>query len=652
MKKLLIAALLILALVFTVAACTGDTTPDETTAGDATTVETPTTEAPTAEATEELTAEVTEDASADVTTEEPVADTTEEPVADTTEEPAPDTTEEPAPDTTKEPETTEEPTADPADPVLLLNPEDLEVLASAGAPNVNQIGTPEVKTEGKKTFLRLTAAGGDPYVAIVPINSNCDLPNYMAISYRTNSAVEGQFFVGSGAGWTGNGDSFMVTWTEGDWSFMIVDLSQTGVSSITGALTYLRMDFFAGDSAEGDYFDVQYIGFFNSAAYAEAYDFEINPPYVDPTEADMKGLSFDTFYLNSQMYFPEDGGAGDKLTAINNTLTFASASELQNIALRGWIGFGQPIDQFGYYVDNYEFIFGDFKQDTGADVLGAGGPNASRFQINVDLSYLEGDDHFVGFVVKLEDGTIVKLRADITIDLPELPKDVTVPQNTNLFQSNVASNDPNTRFDASDLNSNGMTCFLPIPDGCVVQDTDGDGVSDAYYLRDINEVFGDVNGAYSFSANILYTASSGSSMMIVRGYRAVNSADYPGPYHINNYYEDDGVGFFAGSGLGVTIANGNLYVCVKAYNPDTEKHVKNEIVSMVAAGSTVTIADNGETVYVLLDGVLCATVEFSGETTYEKLTAAGSFAQTVTVTMADGTTKTVENTLVATTYTQ
>ncbi len=178
---------------------------------------------------------------------------------------------------------------DPSAPVLMLDAEALNTLAGAASPNVNHLGSTEIITEGSKTFVRWTAAGGDPYVAILPLGSSATLPQYMAISYRTNSAVEGQFFVGSGAGWTGNGDSFMVTWTEGDWSFVIVDLTQTGVTSITdGLLTYARMDFFAGDSAEGDYFDVQYVGFFNAAEDAQAYDDKVNfkvPAHTDETIA-------------------------------------------------------------------------------------------------------------------------------------------------------------------------------------------------------------------------------------------------------------------------------------------------------------------------------------------------------------------------------
>ena len=280
MKKLLLIAILMLALVFVVVAC--DKTPDTTDTTVADTTETPT-EAPSEEATTEAPTEETPTDPAEETTEAPTEETPTE--APTTEKPEDPT----------EPPTEEVTTVDPAEPVLMLDPDALNTLSGAGAPNVSQIGTPEILTEGKKTFIRLTAAGGDPYVAIIPLNSNYVLPNYMAISYRTNSAVEGQFFMGSGAGWSGNGDSFMVTWTEGDWSFVIVDLSQTGVTSVTdNKYTYLRMDFFAGDSAEGDYYDIEYIGFFNTAEYAQAYDFELHKaPMWDADKAVISHQSFD-----------------------------------------------------------------------------------------------------------------------------------------------------------------------------------------------------------------------------------------------------------------------------------------------------------------------------------------------------------------------
>ena len=307
---------------------------------------------------------------------------------------------------------------DPSAPVLMLKPEDLHTLAGAAAPNVNQLGSSEVITEGSNTFVRWTAAGGDPYVAIIPLSSSYTLPQYMAIRYRTNSAVEGQFFMGSGTGWSGNGDSFMVTWAEGDWNYVIVDVAQTGITSVTdGLVTYARLDFFAGDSAEGDYFDIAYIGVFNTAEDALKYDFEQYPPYIeaDDAAAGKVAHSFDTFYVNGGMYFPEDGGAGDKLTAQNNTITFGVGEAHDTMTLRGWIGFNQPMAALGYFVDGYTMVYGDFFKPTEDGVKAAGGANASRFEITVPLGELTAGFHTVGFVAKLEDGTVVRLRENLTV---------------------------------------------------------------------------------------------------------------------------------------------------------------------------------------------------------------------------------------------
>ena len=407
MKKLLLIAILMLALVITAVACTGDKNPEDTTIGD-TTVETPT-EAPTSEP--------------DDPTEAPT-DKPEDPTETPTDKPE-DPTEAP----TEEP--TEAPTADPADPVLILEPEDLNTLAGAGAPNVNQLAGSEVITEGSYTFARLTAAaGGDPYLAFIPLGSNYTLPQYMAIAYRTNSTTDGQIFLGSGAGWNGQGDVFNVAWNEGDWNYIVIDLSAQGLTSITdGLLSYARLDFFAGDSAEGDYFDVEYIAFFNTAEYAEAYYSAKHPAYVTPAEGGQTAVSFDTFKVNGEMYFPEDGGASDKLDAIDNTVIFDVDQVVETVTLRGWIGFSQAIEAFGYYIDNpYAQTFGEFKAATEDVIFGLAGEHATRFEINVPVADLERGEHTIGYLAKLADGTVVLLRTEITIVIPTNYPNYNVPQ--------------------------------------------------------------------------------------------------------------------------------------------------------------------------------------------------------------------------------
>ena len=446
MKKLLLIALLMLALVITAVAC--QPTPDEpdTSADDVTTAETPT-EAPTDEPSTPAPETDPETPAPETDPETPAPETEPETPAPETDEP-----ETPAPET--EPET--EP--DPSEPVLMLDPEALNTLAGAAAPNVNQLGSTEIITEGGKTFVRWTAAGGDPYVAILPLGISNTLPQYMAISYRTNSAVEGQFFVGSGAGWTGNGDSFMVTWTEGDWSFVIVDLTQTGVTSITdGLLTYARMDFFAGDSAEGDYFDVQYVGFFNTAEYAAAYDFEMNKaPMWSENQDVIKHQNFDQFYY----------GNGDQDDAVKNDLNLYHAvnkpewdfvadmvgTEHTYVTYWGWVVLmSEPVGQFGYQVGMGAPVFDDAwtvvaEQGVLDAAASLGGATGTRMRIHINVADLEGENT-VRVLYKDAEGNVVCLN-EVTVIMPVKPthyENYTVPQdqwvmtghNTNL---NDASN--------------------------------------------------------------------------------------------------------------------------------------------------------------------------------------------------------------------
>ena len=138
-------------------------------------------------------------------------------------------------------------------------------------------------------------------------------------------------------------------------------------------------------------------------------------PFVEPDAAGKIGQSIDTFYVNGFTYFEQDGEADAKLNMIGNQITFQTDESCQSMLLRGWTGFAQKIVSFGYYIDNYDFIYGDFATATEAAVQAAGGKYASRFEIFVPLHELAAGEYAVGFVALLEDGTIVRLRNEITV---------------------------------------------------------------------------------------------------------------------------------------------------------------------------------------------------------------------------------------------
>ena len=512
-------------------------------------------------------------------------------------------------------------------------------------------------------------------------------------------------------------------------------------------------------------------------------------PYKTPAEAGQIAASFDTFYVNGAMYFEADGGAGDKLDGINNTIVFKTGAKHDSMVLRGWIGFGQAIDSFGYYIDGYNFVYGSFAAATEDAVKGAGGEHASRFEILVPLADLDAGDHNVGFIVKLADGTVVLLRTeitvtiekngwsgsgivthqsfdqfykgtgnaengdqnfftpgaaanwdfvatlpdftvteltywgwlglmgeigqfgyqlnggaivyddawtieaegpvlnaaqgggaetacrmkltiniaglegenlltvyyknaegevvvlnDITIVLPVKPKDI-----TDTFVSDVNSNEIGTSHASSDL-ANFFTIELPL--GGAQVEAYGEGK--VYHQSSISSFYADVNGLYFLKANIV--ASDNNAWTFVRGYKVVNSDEViekfdpnAGIYKINNYYETDG-SMMAGAGIFARVDGTNLYLMIKYYNADAITRVGNKMITIPAAGTELTMADDGEVVTIMVDGVTYVTIALNGSVVYDDINEVlpkNGFAASAVITYADGTSETIENTLIA-----
>jgi hypothetical protein len=157
---------------------------------------------------------------------------------------------------------------------MSVDPDEMKDIAAGGsAAQVQHIASSDVLTDGDVKYIHLVTNGGDPYIAVVPIGSSFILPQYISISYRTNTNTKGQLFIGSGNGWTGAGDVFGIEWiTDGEWHHMLIDLTTVNISSIVdGKIGYARFDFFDCLANEGVYFDVEYFAFFESVEKANAY---------------------------------------------------------------------------------------------------------------------------------------------------------------------------------------------------------------------------------------------------------------------------------------------------------------------------------------------------------------------------------------------
>ena len=629
MKKLLLVAILMLALVFTVVACNNE--PADTTAGETTATQTPATAEP-EDSTEapEVPTEAPE-----VPTEAPEVPTEPETTVDDT----PVTSAPPV--VTTEPET--EAPVDPDAPALLIGPDQI----ATNAPTGNLIGSADKMTEGSRTFVRLTTKGGDPFFTLA--SSVGVMPDYLVVSYRTNGALDGQFFIGSGGGPNGSGDFFNVNWNEnGDWNLAIIDLTTCGVTSITdGNINYLRMDFFVDAGAAGDYFDVEYVAFFNTPAAAEKYNFEQHKaPMWDIDKSVVTHQSFDELdtYAGGNkvagVFAPGASAGWDKIVTLSDF-------SVDTLRYWGWIGAKGELGQFGYQINGGAAIYDDaWTHATEQPVIDAaattGADCASRMQIMISLAGLDGENN-VRVLYKTADGIEVCLN-EFTVILPEKPKDI-----KDTFTADVNSQELGVSLDASDL-SGFFTVELPLGSDGVVANGEGK----MYSMTAISDMYADVNGKYFIQSNNL---TSNNGFMFVRGYKVVNSDEIiekfdpaAGFYKINNFYEQDMAGQMGGAGIYARLEGGTLYIMVKYYNAETVTRVGNKIYSLAAEGTELTMADDGEVVSILVNGKTYATIALSGSTTYADINEVipkNGFAASAVVTLADGKTETIENTLIA-----
>ena len=641
MKKLLLIALLMLALVMTAVACTGGDTTDDTTVGD-TTVETPT-EAPTDEP----------DDPTEAPTDKP-EDPTDVPTEAPTDEPEVPT-EKPTEAPTEEP--TEPETQDPMAPVQLFDSKAVGNVVSPGRDMQN--GT----VSFEDGYVNVVPGGPDPFW--FPFGS-FDGARFIAIRYRTSTATGAdiQFYMSS-TGTAPTDDTSMMRQplkVDGEWHVALFDTQPLIDAGIYDGeyVSYFRFDplesgykldengqpykdaddrWVRHPLPEGSTIDIAYVGFFHSAEAAAQYDFVNYPPYVeaDDAAAGKVSHSFDTFYVNGKMYFPEDGGAGDKLTAQNNTITFAEGEAHDFMTLRGWVGFNQPIESFGYFLDNYEFVFSpDYTKPTEDGVKAAGGEHASRFEILVPLADLKYDDHFAGFVVKLADGTVVRLRENITVSLPAAPK-----QDDHNFTSDVAANFAESQDDLELKYADIADLFDQIHWGAgVPMYAKYNGGKAFYNVTHFSALHTQPTGQYAFNVNVVSTAGSeGFAGLFVRGVRIATIENH---FFGQDGHDAGGVSM-GGSGIYVNyVPRGTGYalrINVKTY--EDGQYVPNIYYALVDS-SDITVTDDGSTVSIFAGDKLAATIVISGVKDYgistnHGATPADALAEKAVITTAEGT---------------
>lgn len=361
----------------------------------------------------------------------------------------------------------------------------------------------------------------------------------------------------------------------------------------------------------------------------------------DDSRTGFQNWSFDTFYVNGKMYFAEDGNAAGKLSEQNNTVDFGSGVAQESVMFRGWIGYAQAIAQFGYIIDGGEPVFGDFARATGDEVKAAGGEYASRFEVLVSLADLDEGSHTISPVIRLEDGKLVRVYEITVVLAKNYGKDI-----KNTFKSDVGSQDVDKDFKDTDLSSF-FNIVYGASDPHKVLEENGQKL---YVFGGINEMFANVDGRYAFTTDIRESGSA--SFVFVRGIHALHPQDASKvPCVINNYYETDNAGLLGGGGIYARIDGDRLTLVIKSHDAENGSGIANNVFTFTVDSTVLTFADDGNsTVYVLAGDKLITTITLTGAVSYDFFTRVEPetpFAAKAEIVTADGTVKTIENTLVA-----
>ncbi len=138
----------------------------------------------------------------------------------------------------------------------------------------------QTTAELQEGYVRLTpdAGANDPFLYYGLSGAyetlSADDYKYVVLKYRTSekvttSSMEIFLCAGSIAGPTGGYSTMAPLQTDGEWHTAVVDL--TSFSYWTGAINGIRLDYFAGNSDNDEYFDLEYVAFAKDEAEANGY---------------------------------------------------------------------------------------------------------------------------------------------------------------------------------------------------------------------------------------------------------------------------------------------------------------------------------------------------------------------------------------------
>ncbi len=208
------------------------------------------------------------------------------------------------------------------------------------------------------------------------------------------------------------------------------------------------------------------------------------------------------------------------------------------------------------------------------------------------------------------------------------------PVDVHNFQSDIESQTAGTNLKNSDLAE-----LFTISYGGEAQTVK----SGFYGISSFTELYTKASGAYDFSVDIdNVSGAAGFNTIFVRGaIKATKETHYYG-----SDGNDTGGVSMGGAGIYLTITGGKARINIKSYSGGT--YTPHIYTLPVSDAYYFTISDNGDQVVIKEAGNLVATIDISGTRDFGiSGVAADQMAETVTITMADGTSETITDAIVA-----
>ncbi len=491
---------------------------------------------------------------------------------------------------------------------------------------------------------------GDGWV--MALNGGSVPGKFISVVYRTTASYDGmvgEFFAGSGAGAVGGSSSTFNYNNDGNWHYAVVDASAH--PDLTGNMAYIRYDFF--NNTAGQTIDVAYVAIHASAAQAEAYaeSFVATMPNLELATDIPFHTSVDFVNGSGPNGTANYSGRGGNTNAGCDVIDGAADGKtvgLDNIvSVGGWCGTSGGIARYVWTVDGITWFTAEggkdgepvaghyagigFDEDALKNGLFNGGAEAKA-----DLSAYAGQTVDVTFGV--EPNTAPgKVVAFVKVTGLKVPGD-----DTHNFVADITTETAETLSD-TEIGKIFTLMEALNPVNTVIPGT-------SYQLAGFCELYTQTNGKYAFSSNIISSSSEGFASMFVRGIRAFDFGDA-------GYFGQDGndAGATSSGCAGIYVIPVvqdevlKLRISIKTLN---ENGFATPDVTYVDIDSTdITLADDGQTVYVIAGGKLVATIAISGTHDYAVANvAADACAEKVVLTLADGTSREIANPVVAASY--